>query len=179
MRKLHAVQLSDDERTTLDRLLHEAGLSFRRHRRARILLLADQGDTDEEIAEAVECGVATVERTRKRFAQEGLDQALGERPRPGATPKLDGKAEALVVALVCRPAPEGQVRWTLRQLAERVVGLEVVESISPETIRRVLKKPTVAKLASLAFVVGVGNSARRLDPCPAPNAAHALLMPKR
>lgn len=140
MRKLHAVQLSDHERSTLDRLLREAGLSFRQRRRARILLLADEGDTDEEIAEALECGVSTVERTRQRFAQEGLDQALGERPRPGATPKLDGKAEALVVALACSQAPAGQVRWTLRQLAERVVGLEVVESISHETIRRVLKK---------------------------------------
>lgn len=140
MPKLHTVRLSSEDRSLLEHLLRQGPLSFRQRRRVQILLAADDGDSDADIAAAVECGVSTVERTRKRFAAEGLEAALGERPRPGAAPALDGKAEALLVELACSRPPEGRARWTLRQLGQKLVALQVVETVSHETIRRVLKK---------------------------------------
>ena len=84
--------------------------------------------------------VTTVERVRKRFVEEGLEEALSERPRPGATRKLDGHQEAYLVALACSDPPEGKKRWTMQMLADKLVRLEVVEEISDETVRRTLKK---------------------------------------
>ena len=95
--------------------------------------------TDAQIATALNTGEATVERTRKRFVEEGLG-ALNERPRPGARPKLKGKQAAHVIALACSQAPEGRRRWTLRLLADKVVELGFAESFSREAVRRVLKK---------------------------------------
>jgi transposase len=140
MPKLFPVQLSPEDRSLLEQLLQQGPLSFRQRRRVQILLAADEGDSDADIATTLECGVSTVERTRKRFATEGWDAALKERPRPGGTPVLDGKAEVLLIELACSQPPNGQVRWTLRQLGQKLVALEVVESVSHETIRRVLKK---------------------------------------
>lgn len=140
MPKLHMVRLSPEDRSLLEDLLRHSPLSLRQRRRVEILLAADEGDSDADIAAALECGVSTVERTRKRFASEGLDAALGEHPRPGASPVLDGKAEALLIELACSRPPEGQARWTLRQLGRKLVALEIVETVSHETIRRVLKK---------------------------------------
>jgi transposase len=145
MPKQYRVVLSDDERQILETKCRDGGLSFRQLRRLRTLLLADEGETDEAIAEQLDTHRSNVERTRKRFCQDGLAAALGERPRPGRPAKLDGKAEALVVALACSQGPEGQTRWTLRQLAERLVALEVVEAVSDETIRRVLKKTSSSR----------------------------------
>jgi transposase len=85
-------------------------------------------------------GASTVHRTRQRCVEEGVEAALQERPRPGARPKLDGKQEALVIALACSAPPAGRLCWTMQLLAERVVELGVVETISDETIRRTLKK---------------------------------------
>lgn len=140
MSKQYLVRLSDEERQFLEEKLRTERLSFRQVRRLRTLLLADEGETDECIAELVDTHRSSVERTRKRFATNGLAAALGERPRSGRPPAFDGKGEALVVALACSKAPAGRTHWTLRQLAERMVGLEIVESVSHETIRRVLKK---------------------------------------
>jgi putative transposase len=140
MPKLYPVQLSPEDRSLLEQLLQQSPLSLRQRRRVQILLAAEEGESDTDIADALECGVSTVERTRKRFATEGLDAALGEHPRPGATPVLDGKAEALLIELACSQPPQGQARWTLRQLGQKLVALEVVETVSHETIRRVLKK---------------------------------------
>jgi hypothetical protein len=114
--------------------------------RARILLLADQSadgssKADPEIVEALGCGRASIERVRKRFVEEGLDAALS--PKPSLRfyeRKLDGKAEAHLIALTCGAPPEGRSRWTLRLLSDQMVVLEHVESVSYETIRRVLKK---------------------------------------
>ena len=92
------------------------------------------------IAETLEIGRATVQRVRKRYCQKGLDYALTELPRPGAKPRLDGRQEAYLVALACSDAPEGRTCWTLQLLANKLVQLHVVEGVSDETVRRVLKK---------------------------------------
>jgi transposase len=96
--------------------------------------------TDQQFAGALLVSPSTVVRVRQRFTEEGLERALNERARPGKKRKLDGKQEAHLVAVACTPAPEGRARWTLQLLAEKVVKLELADSISPETVRQVLKK---------------------------------------
>ena len=109
-------------------------------KRALILLKADEGLSDPQIMDAVNVSRPTVERIRKRFVEGGLERALNEDPRPGQRRKLDGRAEAQLIAVACSRAPEGHDHWTLRLLADKLVQLEVVESISYETVRRTLKK---------------------------------------
>jgi transposase len=108
-------------------------------------LRADAGDTDEEIADEVGVSLGTVANVRRRFAAGRLDAALHDRPRPGAKPVLDGKAEAIVIATACSPVPEGRATWTARMLANRLVELQVVENVSEDTILRVLKKVTSSR----------------------------------
>lgn len=138
-KKKYLVTLTDDERTQLQQLLRGGKLRTRKVTRARILLKAAEGWQDQRIAEALNIGRATVERTRRRFVEENL-AALDERPRPGNKPKLDAKAEARLIAEACSAAPEGRERWTLCLLADRVVQLKLAESYSYEAVRRVLKK---------------------------------------
>jgi transposase len=140
MRKAALVNLTDDQRTELTERLEREALTGRQRRRFEILWRADRGQTDDQIATATGAGRSTVERTRKWFAREGLNAALSDKPRGGAPAKLDGKQEAMIVALACSEAPQGQARGTARLLAHRVVELEVVESISESSVRRVLKK---------------------------------------
>jgi transposase len=137
--KKYLVTLEDDERAHLEHLLHGGTHATRKVTRARILLKAAEGAEDSAIAAALAVGRATVERTRRRFVEEGLG-ALKERPRPGQQPKLDAKAEARVMAEACSAAPEGRQRWTLSLLADRVVALGLAASYSYESVRRVLKK---------------------------------------
>ena len=137
--KKYIVDLTDDERATLQALVRRGKTQSRRLTRARILLHAARGATDSEIVAALGVGQATVERTRRRFVEEGLG-ALDERPRPGARPRLSAKAEARLVAEACSQAPEGREHWTMRLLAGRVVELGLADSCSHETVRRVLKK---------------------------------------
>lgn len=136
----YRVALTEAERGGLQGLLRRGACSARTNTRARILLKADEGRNDAEVAEALACGVATVGRVRKRFAEAGLERALHERPRPGQARKLSGPQEAHLIALTCSAAPAGVARWTLRLLAGKVVELGLAESISHETVRRVLKK---------------------------------------
>jgi transposase len=138
-RKKYVVDLTAEERSTLGQLLQKGKSSARKLTRARILLQADEGLTDEEIATALAVGVATVERTRHRFVEANL-AALNELPRPGGQCKLSGKQEAHLIAVACTPAPSGHTRWTLQLLAEQVVELGFAESIARETVRQVLKK---------------------------------------
>lgn len=140
MRKTAIVHLTDEQRADVARRLECDPLTGRQRRRHQILLLADQGQTDEQIVRATGAGVSTVERLRKRFVREGLEAALAEKPRRGAPPKLDGKQQALIVALACSDAPDGAARWSARLLANRAVELEVVEALSESTVRRLLKK---------------------------------------
>ncbi len=139
MEKRHVVRLTDDQRAALEERF--AGpLTLRQRNRVQVLLRADRGETDGEIAEGLGISAGTVFNTRRRFAAESLDSALTERPRRGVPAKLDGKAEAMVIALACSKAPDGRARWTAKMLANRLVELEVVESISDDTVLRVLKK---------------------------------------
>lgn len=108
--------------------------------RARILLLASEGERDPFIVRALHTSPATVERTRWRFVQKGLERALYERHRSGIQSKLDTKAESFLVALACSEAPQGREHWTMQLLADRLVELGFVESLSDETVRRTLKK---------------------------------------
>ena len=140
MAKRWRVALADEEREQLRTLTRQGKPAARTVRRAQVLLLADEGQTDEQIAAALHCGLSTVARTRQRFVEEGLEAALVDRPRPGATPKLTPKQRAFVVALACTEPPEGRLRWTMQLLADRLVELEVIPAISDESIRRLLKK---------------------------------------
>lgn len=137
--KKYIVTLTDDERAHLASLLRGGTAATRKVTRARILLKAADGWPDQRIAEALNIGRATVERTRQRFVEENL-AALDERSRPGNRPKLDAKAEARLIAEACSTPPEGRERWTLHLLADRVVQLQLTESYSYEAVRRVLKK---------------------------------------
>ncbi len=138
--KKYIVKLSAEEKEQLRTLTRKGTCGVRKLRRAQILLSANEGLTDERIAQALHTGVRTVERVRRRFVKEGPQAAISERPRPGKARKLDGHQEAYLVALACSDPPEGKKRWSMRLLGERLVELEVVGEISEETVRRTLKK---------------------------------------
>jgi transposase len=139
-KKLYVVDLTPEERAELLGRLNRGSAPARKLTRARALLLADEGRTDEAIADALHISRPTVERLRKRFVNSGLEWALKDDPRRGAPRKLSGRDEALLVATACSAAPEGRTRWTMQLLANRLVEINVVESISDETVRRCLKK---------------------------------------
>jgi transposase len=140
MAKKYLVNLTEEERATLLTLTKRGTVAARKLTRAHILLHADGQATDGDIAQALHIGTATVERTRTRFVEEGLEAALDERPRPGGQRKLGGKQEALLVALACSTPPDERKCWTMQLLADKLVELKQVESISDETVRRTLKK---------------------------------------
>ncbi len=147
MAKRYRVTLTQAEREELGRLLAKGKADVRRLKHAQILLNADESDgglawADGRIAEAVGCGTATVERVRRRFVEDGLELALSpyRTPRREYRTKLDGEQEAKLIATACGAAPDGRTRWTLRLLADRLVELNVVDSISHETVRQALKK---------------------------------------
>jgi len=138
--KKWVVDLSEDERGELLRLIRKGRVAARRVTRAHILLHADEGQADEAIASALHTNRSTVERTRRRFVEEGLEAALTEKPRPGAAPVLNERGEATLLALACANPPTGRAAWSMQLLADELVQRQVVGSISDETVRRVLKK---------------------------------------
>jgi transposase len=145
--KRYVVELTPEERQHLTQLVSCGKRSARTITRARILLKADQAQggpawQDGRIAEALGCGRRTVERVRQRLVEEGLEAALSHKPqaRPSVPPKLDGAGEARLIALACSEPPDGRGGWTLQMLADKLVELRVVESLSYETVRRVPKK---------------------------------------
>lgn len=135
----YVVDLNEQEREHLLEVTRHGKSSARKIKRAHMLLKATQGLSDEQIAQAVDTSRATVLRTRKRFVEEGLE-ALNERPRSGQPNKLDGRQQAHIIAVACSDPPQGHAHWTLRLLAAKVVQLDFAESISPETVRKMLKK---------------------------------------
>lgn len=139
-RKKYLINLSDEERQYLTELTSKGEIKVRKFKRAMILLKAEEGFTDPQIMAALNVSRPCVERIRKRFVQGGLERALNEDPRPGQRRKLDGRAEAQLVATACSAAPAGHEHWTMRLLAGKLVELGIVESISHETVRLTLKK---------------------------------------
>jgi transposase len=145
--KKYLVTLTPEERQQLTTMTSSGKAAALVLTRARILLKADQAKggpawEDAKIAEALDCGHRTVERVRQRFVEEGLDAALQrkQQDRPSRPRKLDGRAEARLIALACSQPPDGRKAWTLQLLADRLVELRVVDSVCDETVRRVLKK---------------------------------------
>jgi transposase len=138
--KKYLVDLTEAEGEQLQQLISRGRPAARTVTRARILLKANEGCTDEQIVAALSTSVATVERVRQRFVEEGLDNALHERPRHGALPKLSGPEEAHLIAVACSQPPQGRARWSLRLLADKAVELGLCDSLSHETVRQRLKK---------------------------------------
>jgi transposase len=146
MEKRYRVTLMAAERAELQKLVSVGKSAAQKLVRARIVLLADQAEggpnkSDPEIVEALGCSRSSVERIRKRFVEEGLEASLCPKPSQRIyEKKLDGKAEAHLIALACGAPPEGRSRWTLRLLSDEMVVLEHVDSLSYETVRQTLKK---------------------------------------
>lgn len=152
MHKNYVVVLTPEERERLEKLISTGHTSSKRQIRARIVLKADTSAagpswTDEQISEALEVSTTTVARVRKRLVEQGLaallDRVVVRRP---LRRRLDGEQEARLLAVACSPPPTGRARWTLRLIADKLVELEVVESISYETVRRALKKTRSSRI---------------------------------
>jgi transposase len=137
---IFCVSLQEEDRDELNRYLRRGKSSARSLTRARILLLADEGRSDEEIVDSLKVSRTTVNRIRKRYCIGGLKFALHEKNRSGAPPKIDGRVEAQLTLLACSEPPEGRSKWTLRLLADKLVELEAVDSISHMSVHRLLKK---------------------------------------
>lgn len=142
----YRVTLTKEERAELMEIIHKGKHSSQKFRAAYILLNCDRSKyadpiTNEQISQALKVGMRTIDRVKKRFVEEGFEQALQRKPADRVYQrKADGDVEAHLVALSCSKPPEGQATWSLRLLADKMVELEYVESISHETVRRVLKK---------------------------------------
>lgn len=142
----YKVILSDDERDGLESLISTGKAAARKLAHARVLLACDEteeqrGASDTEVAQQIHVSRATVERIRKAFVEEGLEGALNaKRPRKTRPTKFDGESEARLIAVACSEPPQGQIRWTLKLLADELVELNVFDSVSTEAVRRTLKK---------------------------------------
>lgn len=148
-KKQYRVQLTEAQRETLQELTGGGSIKVRTYKRARILLLADEAapsgsQKDQEIATRVGVSLPTIYRVRRRFVEEGLESALTEKPRPGAPPKFSGQEKAEITALACSEPPEGHSRWSLRLLADKLVELELIDSISHVSVEQVLKKTNLS-----------------------------------
>ncbi len=140
--KSHRVKLTEHERQYLQTIVASGKDKARKITRCRILLLADEakGKTDEEIADALHVCLATIFNIRRRYCQGGLERAICEAARSGQPPKFTGKSMARITAIACSKPPEGRSRWSLRLLADHIVELDIVETISYQSVRTILKK---------------------------------------
>lgn len=148
-KKKYQVELSTGQREILTELTGSGTIKVRVYKRARVLLLSDEkreggAKPGSQISKKVEVSLTTVQRVRRQFVVEGLETALSEKPRSGAPPKFKERDRAKITALACSQPPEGYGRWTLRLLAEKMVELEMVESISHDTVDKVLKKTNLS-----------------------------------
>lgn len=146
----YKVTLTEEERDELKVLIKTGKAAARKLNHARILLLSDEGPggpgkTDRQITEALDTGQRTIERVRKRFVEEGIEQAINPRPRPKrpGKVKIKGEIEKQLIELACSAPPEGRGRWTLQLLADQLVILTSLDSVSDETVRKTLKKKTL------------------------------------
>jgi transposase len=147
----YTVTLTKDERETLEALLTKGKAAARKLTRARILLKVDSGEhgpgwSDEEVVDALDTSASTILRLRRRFVEDGFEVALEDKPSARIyARRLDGTAEAHLVALACSRPPDGRATWTLQLLADRLVELDLVEAVSYETVRRTLKKTSSSR----------------------------------
>jgi transposase len=139
-KKKYIVSLESDERKDLLAMTKRGKLSARRLNRIHILLQAADSADDKAIASSLHIGTATVARIRQRFVEGGVEHALTEDHRPGGKRKLDDKQEAFLIATACSAPPEGRKTWTMQLLADRLVQIKTIDTISDETVRRTLKK---------------------------------------
>ena len=140
VRERFPVRLTPEERDQLEHLVRAGRSSARVTARARILLKTGEGWSAPKVAHALDVAESSVFRIKRRFAEDGLDGVLKDRPQANRYRKLDDRAEAYLISLACTPAPEGHDHWTLRALADKAVELGLVESLSHETVRLHLKK---------------------------------------
>lgn len=140
MEKKHVIKLTPKERRRCLAIVSKGQNKAAMIRRAHILLKSDEGKTDRDISEILYISEETVRRIRVRFCADGLLAALEDKPHPSPDPKLDDNQQAYLVALACSTPPAGQTRWTAELLAQQLVDEEVVDTVSPTTIRSVLKK---------------------------------------
>jgi len=139
--KKYIVELTEVEVKELESIIKTGKHSAMKITRARILLEANEGKSDLKIAETVRVNISTVERMREKYVfATSLEEALKDRPHPPRGHKLDGKGEAFLIATACSDAPEGRATWTMQLLADRLVDMQLVDSISDETVRKTLKK---------------------------------------
>ena len=140
--KSHCVKLSEHERQYLRKIVESGNDKARKITRCRILLLADEakGKTDKEISDALDVCLATVFNIRRRYCNGGLERAINEGARSGQPPKFKGKSMAKITALACSKPPEGRAKWSLRLLADRLIELDIVETISHVSVHNILKK---------------------------------------
>jgi transposase len=138
--KINHIKLNKQERKFLREIIKSGKGSARKITRSRILLLADKGKTDKEIADALDVCLTTIYYIRQRYCREGLEDAINEKPRSGQPIKITGKAMAKITAIACSKPPEGHARWSLRLLADRIVELNIVKTISYQSVRTILKK---------------------------------------
>ena len=159
----YVVRLTEEERDELQGLVRRGKVAAAKRSRAQVLLKADaglegSGSTDEQVAQALEVSTRSVNRVRKAYVEEGLSAAIERQPRrTQPRRKLDGAAEAHLVAVACSPPPAGQARWTLRLLSDKLVELQVVESISRECVRQTLKKRSQAVVEAALGVAAAGR----------------------
>jgi transposase len=142
MQKRYIVNLTAVEREALGQLVKKARVSGLKRQRAQILLKADDGLVDQEIADELGVGLATVERLRKRCMERGIEGCLDRKPseRMSRPRKFDGASEAKLVQLACSKPPEGRARWTISLLGDTLVELRVFDTVSKSAVQRVLKK---------------------------------------
>ncbi len=140
--KKHHIKLNERERRYLQKIVESGKDKARKITRCRVLLLADEtkGKTDQEISDALDVCLATIFNIRRRYHKGGLEHAIEEAARSGQPPRFTGKSMAKITAIACSKPPEGRARWSLRLLADRVVELDIVETISHQSVKNILKK---------------------------------------
>jgi transposase len=150
-KEAYAVRLTTEERSQLNRRTVQGRIKVRQYKRIQILLLADEnhangGKSDKKIAGQVGVSLATIERTRHRYVEQGFESALNEQPRSGRPKTISGEARAKITALACSTPPEGYGRWSLRLLADKAVELEFIEHISHDAVGDILKKTQSSRI---------------------------------
>ena len=145
MKVKNRVKLRPKEQELLKQLISKGTEKARKITRCRILLLADEGKTDTHIMEVLKTARNTIRTVRSRYVKEGLRAAINEQSRPGAPKKFTRRQKAKITAIACSKPPEGRSCWTLRLIADRVVELELVDNISHQTVKRILKKTSSSR----------------------------------